>query len=40
MDSFSVRGIWEYDLFAGFYGTGTENHGKTEIPRESFGLER
>ena len=31
MDSFSVDGIWEIDIFARFYGTGTENRGKTDI---------
>ena len=27
-----MHGIWEIYIFAGFCGTGTENHGKTEVP--------
>ena len=29
--SFSVHGIWGIDCSTGFYGRGTENHGKTDI---------
>ena len=31
LDSFSVHRIWEIDNSTGLYGTGTENHGKTDI---------
>ena len=40
MGSFSVHGIWEIDISAGSYGTGTETTGKQTFPRESFGWER
>lgn len=32
--------IWEIGIFAGFYGTGTGNHAKSDITREPFGRER
>ena len=41
MDSFSVHGIWEIDISAGFNAAGTETTGKqTFPPREPFGWER
>ena len=35
-----MHGILEIDLPAGFYGTGSENHGKQTVPWESRGWER
>ena len=30
-NSFGLHGIWEIDNSTGFYGTGTENHGRSDI---------
>ena len=30
-NNFGFHGIWEINHFTGFYGTGTENHGRSDI---------